>query len=146
MIKKTITYTDYNGNERTEDHYFDLSKAEIMEMQLSVNGGFDVMLQSIIDSKDVPALAKLFKEIIFKSYGKKTPDGIRFEKSEEMSRNFSQTGAYSELYMELCTDAKAAAEFVNGIIPKGLAEEIAKAQQKQGVPATPEAQLDLVKS
>lgn len=132
MIKKTITYTDYNGNERTEDHYFDLSKAEIMEMQLSVNGGFDAMLQSIIDAKDVPALAKLFKEIIFKSYGKKHPDGIQFEKSEEISRRFSQTGAYSELYMELCTDSKAAAEFVNGIIPKGLAEEVAaKAKQAE---------------
>lgn len=131
MYKKTITYTDYNGNERTEDHYFDLSKAEIMEMQLSVNGGFDAMLQSIIEAKDIPALAKLFKEIICKSYGKKTPDGREFEKSEQITKSFTQTGAYSELYMELCTDAKAAAEFINGIIPKGLAEEVAKIQQKQ---------------
>jgi len=128
MIKKTITYVDYNGNERTEDHYFDLSKAEIMEMQLSVNGGFDVMLKSIIDAKDIPAISKLFKEIIFKSYGKKSADGIRFEKSEEISRAFSQTGAYSELYMELCTDSKAAAEFINGIIPKGLAKDVEKLQ------------------
>lgn len=136
MIAKTISYTDYNGNQRTETHYFDLSKAEIMEMQLSVNGGFDAMLQSVIEAKDVPSLAKLFKDIIFKSYGKKSADGVYFEKSEEISRRFSQSGAYSELYMELCTDAKAAAEFVNGIIPKGLAEEIAKLQaQNQDKPA-----------
>lgn len=128
MIKKTITYIDYNGNERTEDHYFDLSKAELMEMQLSINGGFDALLQQIIDAKDVPTLAKLFKDLILKSYGKKHVDGIQFEKSEEISRVFSQTGAYSELYMELMTDSKKAAEFVNGIIPKGLVEQVSKIQ------------------
>jgi hypothetical protein len=128
MIKKTITYTDYNGNERTEDHYFDLSKAELMEMQLSINGGFDALLQQIIDAKDVPTLAKLFKDLILKSYGKKHVDGIQFEKSEEISRVFSQTGAYSELYMELMTDSKKAAEFVNGIIPQGLVEQLSKVQ------------------
>lgn len=126
MIKKTITYIDYNGNKRTEDHYFDMSSAELMSKQLSIDGGFDAMLQKIIDAKDVPALSNLFRELILESYGIKHADGIRFEKSEEISKAFSQTGAFSELYMELLTDSKKAAEFVNGIIPKGLEEQLSK--------------------
>lgn len=118
MIKKTITYTDYNGEERTEDFYFNLSKAEIMEMELSIDGGYVEMVNKIVAAKDVPALVKLFKEIIFKAYGKKSADGKRFEKSEKLSTEFSQTEAYSELYMELVMDDEKAAEFMNGIIPE----------------------------
>ena len=117
MLKKTITYTDYNGNERTEDFYFNLSQAEIAEMELSTVGGFGDMVKRIIDAQDVPAIAKTFKDIIFKSYGEKTPDGKRFVKSKELSEAFSQTEAYSVLFMELATDADKGSEFVNGIMP-----------------------------
>lgn len=134
MLKKTLTYKDLNGNERTEDHYFDLSKSELTKMQLSVNGGLDAMIQSIIDAKDNASLIRIFDDLIMKSYGKKHPDGIQFEKSEEISRAFSQTGAYDVLFMELITDAKAAADFINGIIPKDLADEIAKDQEKNKLP------------
>ena len=117
MLKKTITYTDYNGITRTEDFYFNLTKAEIMEMQLSTNGGLDVMIKKIIDSQDAPSIIKIFKELILKAYGEKSPDGKRFIKSEEISTAFSQTEAYSQLFMELATDADAASTFVNGIVP-----------------------------
>ena len=117
MLKKKITYTDYNGIERTEDHYFNLTKAEIMEMELGTNGGFVEMIQRIVDAQDAPSIIKVFKDVILKSYGEKSPDGKRFIKSKEISDAFSQTEAYSQLFMELATDADAAAEFVNGIVP-----------------------------
>lgn len=125
MLKKTITYTDYNGVERTEDKYFNLSKAEIMEMEMSTAGGFAEMVQGIVKAQDGPAIMKIFKDIILKSYGEKSPDGKRFIKSKELSDEFSQTEAYSDLFMELCTDAEAAAAFINGIIPADVAEKAA---------------------
>ena len=126
MLKKTITYTDYNGITRTEDFYFNLTKAEIMEMQLSTNGGLDVMIKKIIDSQDAPSIIKIFKELILKAYGEKSPDGKRIEKSEAISNAFAQTEAYSDLFMELATDADAAAAFVNGIVPADMAKQIAE--------------------
>ena len=116
MLKKTITYTDYNGITRTEDFYFNLTKAEIMEMQLSTNGGLDVMIKKIIDSQDAPSIIKIFKELILKAYGEKSDDGKRFVKSKEISEGFAQTEAYSQLFMELATDTDAASKFVNGIV------------------------------
>ncbi len=117
MLKKTIKYTDYNGNEREEDFYFNLSKAEAMEMELSTSGGLSATIQNIINAQDTPAIVKLFKELVLKAYGEKTPDGKRFIKSEELSKAFSETEAYSILFMELATDADAASDFVNGITP-----------------------------
>ena len=117
MLKKTITYTDYNGVERTEDKYFNLSQAEIMEMEMSTAGGLAEMIQGIVAAQDAPAIIKIFKELILKAYGEKSPDGKRFIKSEELSTAFSQTEAYTKLFMELATDADAAATFVNGIVP-----------------------------
>ena len=117
MLKKTITYTDYNGITRTEDFYFNLTKAEIMEMQLSTNGGLDVMIKKIIDSQDAPSIIKIFKELILKAYGENSDDGKRFVKSKEISEGFAQTEAYSQLFMELATDTDAASKFVNGIVP-----------------------------
>lgn len=117
MLKKTITYTDYNGVERKEDFYFNLSKAEIMEMELGTAGGFAEMIQKIIDAQDAPTIVKIFKDLVLKAYGEKSADGKRFIKSEEISKGFEQTEAYSNLFMELSTDAKAASDFINGIIP-----------------------------
>ena len=118
MLKKTITYTDYNGLERTEDFYFNLTKAEIMEMELSTTGGLSETINKIVSSKDAPAIIKIFKDLVLKAYGEKSPDGKRFMKSEEIATAFAQTEAYSQLFMELATDADAAAKFVNGIVPK----------------------------
>lgn len=126
MLKKTITYTDYNGSERTEDFYFNLSKPEIVEMEMGGVEGFGDMIRRIVAAQDAPAIIKIFKDVILKAYGLKNPDGIHFEKSEEISRAFSQTEAYSELYMELATDADAAAKFVNGILPADVVEKASK--------------------
>lgn len=131
MLKKTITYTDYNGSERTEDFYFNLTKAEIMEMELSTTGGLAEMIQKIVAAQDAPAIIKIFKDLVLKAYGEKSPDGKRFIKSEEIRNGFAQTEAYSQLFMELATDADAASAFINGIVPamenKGQAfAEVAK--------------------
>lgn len=118
MLKKTITYTDYNGVERTEDFYFNLSQAEIMDMEMSITGGMTQMINKIVDAKDNNALYKLFTDLIMKAYGEKSADGRRFIKSKEISESFTQTEAYSVLLNEFVTDSDSAAKFVNGIIPK----------------------------
>ena len=121
MLKKAITYTDYNGLERTEDFYFNLTKAEIMEMELSTTGGLSETINKIVSSKDAPAIIKIFKDLVLKAYGEKSPDGKRFMKEDADGRplypKFRDTEAYSIMFMELATDADKAAEFINGIIP-----------------------------
>ena len=126
MLKKTITYTDYNGLERTEDFYFNLTKAEIMTMELSTAGGFAEMLTRIVNAQDQVAIIKIFQDLILKAYGEKTADGKRFEKSEAISTAFAQTEAYSILFMELATDADEAAKFINGIVPADMAQKAAE--------------------
>lgn len=117
MLKKTVTYEDYNGLERTEDFYFNLSTAEVMEMELSTAGGITEAIEKIVHAKDTPAIIKMFKDIVLKAYGEKTPDGRRFIKTEENQLEFSQTEAYSIIFIELATNAESAAAFVNGIVP-----------------------------
>ena len=120
MIKKTMTYTDFNGMERKEDFYFNLSKAEVTEMELSVDGGLANMLEQIVNSKDNKRIVELFKKIILKAYGEKSPDGRRFMKSEEISQAFAETEAYSELFIALAMNAEEAAKFIEGILPANL--------------------------
>ena len=122
MLKKTITYTDYNGVERTEDFWFNLSKAEIMEMEMSTTGGLAETIQKVVQKQDAPAIIKIFKDLVLKAYGEKSSDGKRFIKSDGLALAFSQTEAYSNLFMELATDADAAAKFINGIIPADAAK------------------------
>lgn len=133
MLKKTITYTDYDGVERTEDFYFNFTEAELMEWQLVTNGGLTNYVQKIVDAKDQPRLITLFKELLLKAYGIKSEDGRRFIKSEKISEEFSQNPAYSILYMELVTDDKLAADFVNGIIPAKLSEQVAEQNSRQSM-------------
>lgn len=130
MIKKTITYVDYNGNERTEDHYFNLSKSEIMKMEMSVAGGLAEMIQRVVAAQDQTAIMKIFEDLIHKSYGVKTPDGKGFRKTPADLEAFVATPAYDELFMELATNADAAANFVNGIIPADMAKQLKDAPQK----------------
>jgi hypothetical protein len=125
MIKKTIAYTDYNGVDRKEDFYFNLSKAEVMEMEMSTQGGLAEMIQRIVAAQDQTAIIKIFKDLIIKAYGVKSPDGKKFVKNQEVVDDFIQTEAFSELFMELATDATAAAEFVNGIIPANFDKQVA---------------------
>ena len=123
MLKKTIKYKDFNGNEREEDFYFNLMQSEIAELELSTAGGFTESIQKIIQTQDGPEIIKQFKKIILKSYGEKSADGKRFIKSDELSEAFSQTNAYSELFMELATDDEAASVFINGIVPDELKQD-----------------------
>lgn len=127
MLKKTITYIDYNGVERTEDCYFNLSKAELMEMEMSISGGLTEMIEKVVATKDAPAIIKIFKELVLKAYGEKSADGKRFEKKNgALAEAFAETEAYSQIFMELATDADKAAEFVNGIMPSDIAKQLPK--------------------
>ncbi len=120
MLQKTITFTDYNGVERTEDFYFNLNKSELTEMQLSKEGGLGEWLNRIIKSENRVEIMKIFKGIILKSYGEKSADGRRFMKSDEISKAFSETPAYDQLFMELVQDDKTMSAFINGIVPADL--------------------------
>ena len=92
-------------------------KPELMEMELSTTGGLAEMINKIVAAQDAPAIVKVFKDLVLKAYGQKSADGRRFIKSKELADEFSQTEAYSQLFMELATDADAASKFVNGIVP-----------------------------
>lgn len=127
MIKKTVTYVDFDEQERTEDFYFNLTKAELTKMFNSVSGGLEKYLDQIIKTKDAPKIMENFEAILKASYGVKTNDGRGFMKSEELFESFKATQAYSDIFMELCTDAEAAAAFIKGVLPKDLAAEIDKA-------------------
>lgn len=136
MLKKNIKYTDYNGVEREEDFYFNLSKAELMEMEMGTAGGLAEMIQKIVKSQDTASIIKVFKDIILKAYGEKSEDGKMFVKVSEtgakLSVGFSQTEAFSQLFMELATDADAAAKFIKGIIPGDIEikeEELKRLQE-----------------
>lgn len=124
MISKNIKYVDYNGVEREETFLFNLSKAELMEMEMGTTGGLAETIKKIIETQDQPSIIKIFKDLILKAYGEKSADGRRFlkvdEKGNPLSVGFSQTEAYSNLFMELATDADAAANFVKGIIPADI--------------------------
>lgn len=130
MLVKTIKYEDYNGNEIEEKFYFNLSKAELIEMTNSVKGGLEAYLTRIVESNDNPEIMSYFKEIIMKSIGRKSDDGKRFIKNQEIRDEFEQSEAYSELLWELFSDPQKSGEFVNNLIPKNLEEEIRKLDVK----------------
>jgi len=117
MLKKTIKYKDYNDVDREETFYFNLSKVEVAEMEMSVAGGWVKWVESVVEAQSEPELIVIFKEIILKAYGEKSGDGRRFIKNDELSKAFSETEAFVELFIELATDADAAAAFFNGIVP-----------------------------
>lgn len=120
MLKRTISYTDYDGNQREESFYFNLTKAELTEMELSASGGLTKMIEKIVETQDGARIISIFKELILKAYGEKSPDGRRFIKSKELSEAFSQTGAYDVLFMELATDADKASDFIKAVIPADI--------------------------
>lgn len=127
MLKKTITYDDLDGNQITEDFYFNLTKAEIAEMELSQDGGLSEHLQKIVETADGGEIIRTFKQIVLSAYGQRSEDGKRFIKSPELSQEFAQTEAYSELFMELVTNADASSAFIRGIVPSSLSEKIEEA-------------------
>lgn len=128
MLHKTIEYVDYNGVARKEDFWFNLTEAELMELQFGTVGGFEEMIRKIISTQDQPKLMSLFKQIILMSYGVKSDDGRQFIKNDAIRDSFAQTEAYSKLYMELLLNADEAAKFVNGIVPSSVSEKIDKTE------------------
>jgi len=138
MIKWPITYTDFEGNEQTEEFRFALNRSELMEMNFSATGGMEKMLQKIIDTKDTKKMIEIFKDLITRSYGELSDDGRRFIKirdGHKLADDFAQTAAYDEMFMQLATDDKKAAEFINGVIPKDLAKQV----EVQNIKALPNA-------
>lgn len=127
MLKKTIEFEDYDGNKRKEDHYFNLNKAELLKW-LTTTGDYtlDKVIYQISKERNGKKIMETFEELIHLSYGRKSLDGRKFEKSEEIWEDFYRTEAYSNLFMELVTDAKKSADFVNKIIPKSLSDEVEK--------------------
>lgn len=123
MLKKTISYTDFNGVERTEDFYFGLLQSEIAKKSLETRGGIENKIQRAIDAKDMPELILIMTEFIDMSYGVKSDDGKYFKKSKEDLELFKSSPAYDKLYMELVTNTKSAIDFVNGIFPKDLMDK-----------------------
>ena len=126
MVVKKIKYTDFNGVEREEEFMFNLTEAEITEMELTTDGGLTDSIKKIVSAQNTPEIIKTFKMLLLKSYGEKSADGRRFIKSEELSKEFTQTNAYSQLFMELATDDKSAIAFINGIIPESMRERVAE--------------------
>ena len=126
MVVKKIKYTDFNGVEREEEFMFNLTEAEITEMELTTDGGLSDSIKKIISAQNTPEIIKTFKMLLLKSYGEKSADGRRFIKSEELTEAFTQTNAYSQLFMELATDDKAAIAFINGIIPDSMRDRVAE--------------------
>ena len=134
MYKITETYTDYDDNQRTEDFYFNYSEAELADLQFSVSGGLAGMIDKIIKTNDMPKLVELFRELIQKAYGEKSNDGRRFMKSPELTKEFTETVAYSQIYMRLATDSKAAQEFINNVVPKSMKDKMQQANQQNVIP------------
>lgn len=135
MLKKTITYTDYNGNSRTEDFYFNISKSELATMEMSVDGGLKQKLELIVQKQNIPAMIETFRGLIHKSYGEKSPDGRQFLKRDpatghDLADAFEQTEAFDILFMELCYNADAASAFVNGILPKDMDKVVEDAKKQ----------------
>lgn len=118
MIKKTMTFIDYDGNERTEDFWFNLNKAEVAKMELGTTGGIQKMIERLVQEQDSARIVEIFDQMICASYGKKSPDGKRFIKSQDLLDKFKQTEAYSDLFIELLGHPDMAAAFFNEVLPK----------------------------
>lgn len=126
MLKRDITYEDFDGNQITETFYFNVSKPELIELEVEVKDGFSAWMQKIIKAEDYQTIIKEFKRLVLFAYGEKSEDGKRFIKSDQLREEFSQTNAYNVLFMELAQDDGKASEFVLGIMPKDMAPDIQK--------------------
>lgn len=137
MLKREISYENFDGEQVTETIYFNISKPEIIELEVEYEGGFGKMMERIVEAEDAKQLIHEFKRIVLLAYGKKSEDGKRFIKSDELREEFSQSAAYNELFMELATDDKAASAFIKGILPKDLADAVEKSSTETPLPPAP---------
>lgn len=132
MVKRTITYPDFNGESRTEDHYFNYNEAELSKLEWSKNGGFSEYLKRIIDAKDMESIAQVFDQVILETYGVKSLDGKYFQKGKdhEYARAFMESGAYPVFFMDLVSTPGALAKFFNELIPAKLVEKANEAAKR----------------
>lgn len=139
MIKEVIKYVDFDGNERTTTAYFNINKAELLDLQLSEKEGFDAMIRYIIENNDVSKSVEVFKKILKLSYGVKSADGNRFVKNQEVWEEFEQSLAYEEIFMKLATDANYSEKFIKGVLPdvEGMVSSI-----NQSVPVNNVIKID----
>lgn len=126
MLKREITYETFDGDQVTEVFYFNLTKTELVELQTSVEGGMEKLLQSIVESQDTKKMLEQFKNIVLRAYGERSEDGKRFIKNEKLQEEFSQTAAYDALMSEFFTDEEALITFVRGVMPTGLGDQVAE--------------------
>lgn len=145
MLKKTVTYENFDGDQVTDTLFFHLSKAELVMMEHSMDGGLSRYIQNLIDKGDGKTIMETFTKLLLDSYGEKTEDGKGFVKTPEVRQRFASSEAYSTIFMELATDADAAAEFINGIIPAGLEQEMAEVEQRQQDKPGPEQLREIEK-
>lgn len=134
MYKKTINFTDYDGNERKEDFYFNMTEAEVMKYEFRTPGGLSKLMERIVQAQDTAQIIDVFEELVAQAYGVKSPDGREFIKNKDVLTSFQQTEAYSKLFMELATNAKAASEFFNSIVPQSLRDRVAEEEAKNNTP------------
>lgn len=139
MLKKTVTYEDFNGVQKTEDFYFHFNEPELMEMELGIDGGLSDMVSRISATKNSKVILATFKDLVSKAYGVKAADGVRFEKSEELSKAFREHPAYPIIFMELATNDAAAAEFVNGVLPEKIKKIVAERKAAEAAVSGPVA-------
>lgn len=137
MLKKEITYDDFNGDTATETLYFNLTKSEMLELDADHIDGLEATIKRITQTNDRQGLIREFKRIIMMSYGQKSPDGKRFVKTDELRQEFQQTAAYDALFMELATNDKSAAAFMKGILPKDMAAEVSRIENETPTPPKP---------
>lgn len=130
MTSKTITYKDWNGKDRTETFYFHFSQAELMEMEISHEGGFSERVKKIAAANNLPDMLKIWKNFVLDAYGVKSEDGRRFMKNEEIRQSFVECPAYSIIFMELATNTEAASNFINTVVPADMAAQVAAMQAK----------------
>lgn len=130
MLKKTITYVDYDGVERTEEHYFNLTESELTKKEMSESGGYAKKLEKMIQAKDAKSFMEVITDVIRMAYGQKSPDGRRFIKNDDIFEEFEQTEAYNKLFMELVSDDEAASDFIVGILPRDIATRVKKAMEE----------------
>jgi len=130
MLKREITFEDFNGETVTETHYFNLTKTELMELEADYSGGLEASLVKIIEAKDNKTLLTEFKRIVMMAYGEKSADGRRFVKNQQLCEEFSQTAAFDALFVELASNEEAGAAFISGVMPRDLQEELTQMDLK----------------
>ena len=126
MLKQEITYEDFNGDTRTETFYFNYTRPELLEWEVSEKGGMRKMMQEIVKAEAQKEIVDVFKTFLLNAYGEKSDDGRKHKKTQELKDDFASTAAYAAFYMQLAEDADLAARFINGVVPKGMAQELTK--------------------